>query len=80
MIPMDDSLDYGGNFAHMLGFDSPSMQELMRMYITIHRWAYTSISRNIIHLLLMWCRAIYSLHIFENFFKYIVKNTSLIVI
>ncbi|KAK1413368.1 hypothetical protein QVD17_35140 [Tagetes erecta] len=35
-IPMDDSLDYGGNFAHMLGFDGPEMQELMRLYVTIH--------------------------------------------
>lgn len=22
----------------MLGFDGPKMQELMRLYITIHRW------------------------------------------
>ncbi|GMQ09255.1 hypothetical protein CsSME_00052691 [Camellia sinensis var. sinensis] len=36
VIPKDDSLDYGGNFAHMLGFDSPDMQELMRLYVTIH--------------------------------------------
>ncbi|XP_042066184.1 citrate synthase, mitochondrial-like [Salvia splendens] len=36
VIPMDDSLDYGGNFAHMLGFDDPAMQELMRLYVTIH--------------------------------------------
>ncbi|GLT76577.1 hypothetical protein SLA2020_482300 [Shorea laevis] len=36
MIPVDDSLDYGGNFSHMLGFDSPQMQELMRLYVTIH--------------------------------------------
>ncbi|XP_057970337.1 citrate synthase, mitochondrial [Malania oleifera] len=35
-IPMDDSLDYGANFSHMLGFDSHDMQELMRLYITIH--------------------------------------------
>ncbi|KAE8038153.1 hypothetical protein FH972_010689 [Carpinus fangiana] len=35
-IPLDDSLDYGGNFSHMLGFDSPKMQELMRLYVTIH--------------------------------------------
>ncbi|KAD5802729.1 hypothetical protein E3N88_14089 [Mikania micrantha] len=35
-IPMDDSLDYGGNFAHMLGFDGPEMQELMRLYVVIH--------------------------------------------
>lgn len=34
---MDDSLDYGGNFAHMLGFSDPAMQELMRLYVTIHR-------------------------------------------
>ncbi|KAI3743760.1 hypothetical protein L1987_56826 [Smallanthus sonchifolius] len=35
-VPANDSLDYGGNFAHMLGFDSPEMQELMRLYVTIH--------------------------------------------
>ncbi|KAK1401328.1 Citrate synthase [Heracleum sosnowskyi] len=35
-ISTNDSLDYGANFAHMLGFDSPSMQELMRLYVTIH--------------------------------------------
>ncbi|KAG6625023.1 citrate synthase, mitochondrial [Carya illinoinensis] len=36
IIPPDESLDYGGNFSHMLGFDSPTMQELMRLYVTIH--------------------------------------------
>eukprot|EP00268_Persea_americana_P004738 TRINITY_DN1152_c0_g1_i7.p1 TRINITY_DN1152_c0_g1~~TRINITY_DN1152_c0_g1_i7.p1 ORF type:complete len:475 (-),score=91.63 TRINITY_DN1152_c0_g1_i7:352-1776(-) len=36
IIPADDSLDYGANFSHMLGFDSPKMQELMRLYVTIH--------------------------------------------
>ncbi|KAL4281618.1 hypothetical protein GQ457_03G036780 [Hibiscus cannabinus] len=35
-IPVDDSLDYGGNFSHMLGFSSPEMHELMRLYVTIH--------------------------------------------
>lgn len=38
IIPLDDSLDYGGNFAHMLGFDDPKMLELMRLYVTIHRF------------------------------------------
>ncbi|ERN12645.1 citrate synthase, mitochondrial isoform X2 [Amborella trichopoda] len=35
-IPADDALDYGANFAHLLGFDSPEMHELMRLYITLH--------------------------------------------
>ncbi|KAH9610877.1 hypothetical protein KSS87_016966 [Heliosperma pusillum] len=35
-IPSDDSLDYGANFAKMLGFESPEMYELMRLYVTIH--------------------------------------------
>ncbi|KAA3489132.1 citrate synthase, mitochondrial [Gossypium australe] len=35
-IPMDDSLDYGGNFSHMLGFSNHQMHELMRLYVTIH--------------------------------------------
>lgn len=36
IVQMDDSLDYGGNFSHMLGFDDPKMLELMRLYVTIH--------------------------------------------
>ncbi|KAJ0037580.1 hypothetical protein Pint_24117 [Pistacia integerrima] len=36
VIPKDDSLDYGANFSHMLGFDDLKMQELMRLYVTIH--------------------------------------------
>ncbi|KAK4379622.1 hypothetical protein RND71_001484 [Anisodus tanguticus] len=35
-ISKDDSLDYGANFAHMLGFSNPDMHELMRLYVTIH--------------------------------------------
>ncbi|MEI6948456.1 citrate (Si)-synthase, eukaryotic [Paraflavisolibacter sp. H34] len=29
-------LDWAGNFAHMLGYESPGFQELMRLYMTIH--------------------------------------------
>ncbi|XP_047336086.1 citrate synthase, mitochondrial-like [Impatiens glandulifera] len=36
VIPQDDSLDYGANFAKMLGFDNSEMHELMRLYVTIH--------------------------------------------
>ncbi|KAK2642834.1 hypothetical protein Ddye_024597 [Dipteronia dyeriana] len=36
IIPMDASLDYGANYSNMLGFDDPKMQELMRLYVTIH--------------------------------------------
>ncbi|XP_078437892.1 citrate synthase, mitochondrial-like [Wolffia australiana] len=36
IIRADESLDYGGNFSHMLGFDDPRMLELMRLYVTIH--------------------------------------------
>nr|GMD59493.1 citrate synthase, mitochondrial [Ipomoea batatas] len=36
IIAKDDNLDYGANFAHMLGYDSPAVHELMRLYITIH--------------------------------------------
>ncbi|XP_020591344.1 citrate synthase, mitochondrial [Phalaenopsis equestris] len=35
-ISADNSLDYGANFSRMLGFDDPKMQELMRLYVTIH--------------------------------------------
>ncbi|CAM8952293.1 hypothetical protein QQ045_017905 [Rhodiola kirilowii] len=36
VIPVDNALDYGANFSHMLGFDDPKMHELMRLYVTIH--------------------------------------------
>ena len=35
-IEPDSKLDWGGNFAHMLGFDSDEFKEMMRMYLTIH--------------------------------------------
>ncbi|CAN6448950.1 unnamed protein product [Victoria cruziana] len=36
VIPVDKSLDYAANFSHMLGYDDPKMQELIRLYVTIH--------------------------------------------
>jgi citrate synthase len=32
----DISLDWGGNFAHMLGFDDAGFQEYMRLFLSIH--------------------------------------------
>ena len=37
VIPQHDSLDYGGNLAHMLGFEDPQMLEVMRLYVNIQR-------------------------------------------
>ncbi|XP_024529685.1 citrate synthase 4, mitochondrial [Selaginella moellendorffii] len=36
LIESNKSLDYGANFAHMLGFKEPKMYELMRLYLSIH--------------------------------------------
>jgi len=35
-IAPDLSLDWGANFAHMLGIDHPDFKSLMRLYLTIH--------------------------------------------
>ena len=35
-IEPDPRLDWGANFAHMLGFDSDGFKKLMRIYLTIH--------------------------------------------
>lgn len=35
-IAADPSLDWGGNFAHMLGMNSADFKSLMRLYLTIH--------------------------------------------
>ena len=36
LIAADSSLDWAGNFAHMMGHDSDAVKELMRLYMTIH--------------------------------------------
>lgn len=35
-IEADPALDLAANYAHMMGFDSNGMHELMRLYLTIH--------------------------------------------
>jgi len=35
-IKADKSLDWAGNYAHMLGIDDPDFKSLMRLYLTIH--------------------------------------------
>jgi len=35
-IKADPSLDWGGNFAHMLGIEGKDFKSLMRLYLTIH--------------------------------------------
>jgi len=36
VVEKDLSLDYSGNFCRMLGYDNPSFDELMRLYLCIH--------------------------------------------
>ncbi|MFC1724870.1 citrate (Si)-synthase [candidate division KSB1 bacterium] len=38
IIPADPNLDWGGNYAHMLGIDDPDgeFKNLMRLYLTLH--------------------------------------------
>lgn len=35
-IPPNNNLDWGGNYAKMLGYDQPDFLALMRLYLTIH--------------------------------------------
>ncbi len=35
-IPADTSLDWAGNFAHMMGYEDQGFRELLRLYLTIH--------------------------------------------
>jgi citrate synthase len=36
IVQKDSSLDYSGNFCRMLGYNDPSFDELMRLYLCIH--------------------------------------------
>lgn len=35
-IPYDKTLDWGANYAHMLGNDTPDFYDCMRLYLTLH--------------------------------------------
>ncbi len=35
-VAADSNLDWGGNFAHLMGHDQEGFKELMRLYMTIH--------------------------------------------
>ncbi|KPL06198.1 type I citrate synthase [bacterium SM23_57] len=35
-IPYDKSMDWGANYAHMLGNDKPDFYDCMRLYLTLH--------------------------------------------
>jgi len=35
-IKPDTALDWGGNFAHMMGVENPEYKELMRLYLVLH--------------------------------------------
>ncbi len=36
LIPYDKNLDWGANYAHMLGIDDPDFYDYMRLYLTLH--------------------------------------------
>ena len=39
---IDSKLDWSHNFTNMLGYTDAQFTELMRLYLTIHRWARSS--------------------------------------
>lgn len=43
---IDDNKDWSSNYCTMLGFDDPEFAELMRLYLTIHRYFITIISES----------------------------------
>ncbi len=36
LIPSDPNLDWGADYAHMLGIDDPTFYDLMRLYLVLH--------------------------------------------
>ena len=39
---IDSNLDWSHNFTNMLGYTDTQFIELMRLYLTIHRWHFLS--------------------------------------
>jgi len=50
---IDPSKDWSANFVSMLGYENPQFTELMRLYLTIHRW----ISRHSVYTD-VWCAVV----------------------
>ena len=40
VCPIDVNQDWSGNFAAMLGYEDDIFKELLRLYLTIHRYTY----------------------------------------
>lgn len=40
---IDHNLDWSANYTNMLGFDNPEFTELMRLYLTIHRFVFNEL-------------------------------------
>lgn len=45
---IDSNLDWSANYTKMLGFDDPKFTELMRLYLTIHRYGNMLFTRKFI--------------------------------
>lgn len=45
--PIESDLDWSGNFCNMLGFEDKTFTELMRLYLTIHRYLKMSDIRSL---------------------------------
>ncbi|KAL3908570.1 MAG: hypothetical protein SGARI_002999 [Bacillariaceae sp.] len=59
VVTKDESLDYSGNFARMLGYDDASFDELMRLYLCIHTdHEGGNASAHTTHLVLKWIQAL----------------------
>jgi hypothetical protein len=71
---IDNSKDWSWNFTSMLGFDNPEFVELMRMYLTIHRYSMlmmilseVRVTRSLV-LCVVLCSVTRSLFILLSFF------------
>lgn len=45
VCPIDTNKDWSANFAAMLGYDNPEFTELLRLYLTIHRWVLKAVNK-----------------------------------
>lgn len=51
---IDDNKDWSANYCTMLGFDDPQFTELMRLYLTIHRYVRHTYFTNTVYISTFW--------------------------
>lgn len=68
---IDTKKDWSANFASMLGYTDPQFTELLRLYLTIHRYIILAFNLRKVVCMLLLCYKFYLVTMKEETFRHI---------